>query len=72
VVRAAGDRDPAIRLSVVNALKLAGGAWAVPVLEQTYEREPLFDPSGENRQNMEAFCANMKAAIQSIQSRIRK
>jgi hypothetical protein len=70
--RAAEDRHPAIRLAVVNAAKLAGGAWAVPILEQMYEREASFDPSGKNRQSTEAFRGNVKAAIQSIQSRTGK
>jgi hypothetical protein len=70
--RAAEDRDPAIRLAVVNAAKLAGGAWAIPILEQMYEREASFDPSGKNRQNTEALRGNVKAAIQSIQSRTGK
>jgi hypothetical protein len=71
-VRAAEDRDPAIRLAVVNAAKLAGGAWAVPVLEQMYEREASIDPLGKNPQSTEAFRANVKAALQSIQSRTGK
>jgi hypothetical protein len=72
IARAAEDRNPAIRLAVVNAAKLAGGAWAVPILEQMYEREASFDPSGRNRQSTEAFRGNVKAAIQSIQSRTGK
>lgn len=72
MARAAEDRDPTIRLAVVNAAKLAGGAWAVPILEQMYEREASFDPSGKNRQSTEAFRGNVKAAIQSIQSRTGK
>jgi hypothetical protein len=71
-IRAASDRDPAVRSSVVSALKVAGGAWAVPILEQMYEREALFDPSEKNRQSTEAFRADVKAAIQSIQSHVGK
>jgi hypothetical protein len=44
---------------MISALKLAGGAC---------ELEALFDPTGENRKSTEAFRANVKAAIQSIQS----
>jgi hypothetical protein len=71
-VRAASDRYPAVRASVVGVLKAVGGTWAVPILEQLYEREALFDPAGKNRESTEAFRSNVKAAIQSIQSRAGK
>jgi hypothetical protein len=72
LARAAADGDPGVRSSVVGALRQAQGSWAVPILEQMYEREAAFDPSGKNRQSTEAFRANVKAAIQSIQSRTGK
>jgi hypothetical protein len=71
IVRAAGNRDPAVRLAVVNALRQVGGAWAIPVLEQMYESESSFDRSGENRQRVEAFRDTVGAAIQSIRSRVK-
>jgi hypothetical protein len=72
LARAATDGGPGVRSSVVSTLRQAGGAWAVPVLNQMYEREASYDPSGKNPRSTAAFRADVKAAIQSIQSRTGK
>lgn len=40
VLRLTEDKDQSVRSSVFEALRRLGGAWAIPLLERIYDREP--------------------------------
>ncbi len=69
VTRAASDRAYGVRSAAVRAMKLAGGEWAVPVLEQVREREPSLQPSGMDAAVKRDFEAEIAAAIEAARSR---
>jgi hypothetical protein len=69
LITAAGDNAPGVRSAAVRGMRLAGGEWAVPVLEKMSEREASFDPSGRNSYIVQQFRSEIKAAIEVIRAR---
>jgi hypothetical protein len=69
LAKAALDSAPGPRWQVVKALKLAGGSWAILILDKMYEREPSFYPGGRDSNILEEAKAEMKSAILAIRSR---
>jgi hypothetical protein len=66
---ASADRSYGVRVAAVEGLKMERDVWALPVLEQMYEREPSFDPATQNRRLLDSLRGRVKEAIQAIRSR---
>ena len=69
LTRAASDRAYGVRWAAVSSMKLAGGQWAIPVLEQMRTREPSLHPTGMDPASKQYFEAEIEAAIQAIRAR---
>lgn len=69
---AASDKAYGVRWAAVHGMRLAGGEWAIPVLEQVRAREPSLHPSGMDPAVRRDFDAEVNAAIEAVRSRAGK
>ena len=72
LTNAAASKDFGVRAEAVRGMKLAGGEWALPVLQKMYEREASFDPSGKNAYIVRQFREEISAAMETVRSRAAK